>query len=151
MGSFADLAKEASPRNSEILAEETLPSRANLWCHKDDCSFQQTTDDFRGHKPINHHKRKLIPLSQENTFLCKTRNCIVHQQPFTQIHILLKLEFPTVISHLEGLYKAYNFGEMEHSLYSNTFQCPFSFGKFHPFKASHQDGPLITSDRGQEY
>lgn len=47
MGSFADLAKEASPRNSKILAEETFPSRANLWCHKNDCSFQQITDDFR--------------------------------------------------------------------------------------------------------
>lgn len=30
-----------------MLAEETLPFRANLWCHKDDSSFQQTADDFR--------------------------------------------------------------------------------------------------------
>lgn len=47
MGSFTNLAKEASSRNSEILAEETLPFRANQWCHKDDYSFQKTADDFR--------------------------------------------------------------------------------------------------------
>lgn len=45
---------------------------------------------------------------------------------------------------MEELSIASNLGEMEHSLYSNTFQCPFSFEQLHLFMTSHQEGPLIT-------
>lgn len=76
------------------------------------------------------------------------QNTKLHCSP-TAIHpdpYFIKARIPKIISYLEGLYTACNFGGMEHSLYSNTFQCPFSFGKFHLFKTSHQDGPLITLD-----